>query len=448
MAELLFKIFFGGEIIISFLLLYMAFMFYQEGEKEGAKKAVLLGLLVLFLGTVIFLLHLEITIYITIVILSAAVILLIYPFKKDLNYTDDFPNEKYDERDIMFSRKELIPGTKKYKAYYARNPDKEPLDNLFRKEPGLLSPKSAYYHEEAFRKADESFSKIKPLYQYLEGKVNSRKTILTPLEFTNLIKSRAKELGVLDIGISITKPYHFYSHKGRRDEYGNEINNRHKYAIAFTVEMDHEMVMAAPQASIVAESAKQYLNAGIIATQIAELIRTLGYEARPHIDGNYQVICPLVARDAGLGEIGRMGLLMTPKHGPRVRIGVVSTGLELTPDKYHKNHSVIDFCSMCKKCAVCCPSQSISNEDPKLINGVKRWKIDSESCFTFWCKAGTDCGRCMAVCPYSHTDHPLHKLTRWGIQHSKVFRLMAVRLDDYFYGQKPAPKPLPKKLDK
>ena len=410
------------------------------------KKSLLISFIVLFLGIFIFLLQISIAIYLIMAGLLCLLIVSVFPFKTDPNFTDDIPNSKYDERDIMFSRKELIPGTKKYKAYYARNPDKEPLDNLFRKEPGLLSPKSAYYHEEAFRRADESFSKIKPLYQYLEGKVNPRKTILTQLEFTNLIKSRAKELGVLDIGITITKPYHFYSHKGRRDEYGNEINNHHKYAIAFTVEMDQEMVMAAPQASIVAESAKQYLNAGIIATQIAELIRNLGYESRPHIDGNYQVICPLVARDAGLGEIGRMGLLMTPKHGPRVRIGVVTTDLELSIDKYQKNHSVIDFCRICKKCAVCCPSQSISHEDPKLINGLKRWKIDSESCFTFWSKAGTDCGRCMAVCPYSHSDHTLHKLTRWGIRHSKAFRFIAVHLDDYFYGEKPAPKQMPKEF--
>ena len=73
------------------------------------------------------------------------------------------------------------------------------------------------------------------------------------------------------------------------------------------------MVSAAPSASIVMESGQQYLGSGIIALQVAAFIRNLGFEARAHIDGNYEVVCPLVARDAGLGEIGRMGLLMTPK---------------------------------------------------------------------------------------------------------------------------------------
>ena len=412
----------------------------------ATQKAILFSLVVLSAGLLIFIYQVEIAIYILMAILFAAIILFIYPFKTDRTFTDDEPIEKYDERDIMFSRKELIPGTEKYIAYYKKYPEREILDDAFRKEPGLLSPDSSYFHKEAFRSANESFLKIEPLHLYINGKVNPRKTTLTPKEFSGLIKSRATDLGALDIGITLTKPYHFYSHKGRRNEYGNEINNDHRFAIAITVEMSHEMVMAAPQASIVEESAKQYLNSGIIATQLTELIRTLGYEARPHIDGNYQLVCPLVARDAGLGEIGRMGLLMTKKHGPRVRIAIVTTNLELVPDDYHKDHSVIDFCRMCKKCADCCPSQSISHEDPKMINGIKRWKIDAESCFTFWCKAGTDCGRCMAVCPYSHPNHSLHKFIRWGISQSKAFRYLAVHMDDYFYGKRPAPKPLPKNL--
>ncbi len=46
-------------------------------------------------------------------------------------------------------------------------------------------------------------------------------------------------------------------------------------------------------------------------------------------DAHFRVVCPLVARDAGLGEIGRMGLLMTPELGPRVCIGVVTTDAPL-----------------------------------------------------------------------------------------------------------------------
>lgn len=412
----------------------------------AAQKSIILSIVVLIIGSVIYINQLTLLLYIIIVILIVLLVLLLYPFQMNPDYTDIVPTEKHDELDIMFSRKELIPGTENYKAYYKKYPEREDLDYQFRKEPGLLSSESAYFHEEAFRQAKEYFTRIKPLHNKITGNVNPKRSNLPSNEFTIAIKNRTLELGALDVGITNTRPYHFYSHKGRGAEYGNKIENSHSYAIAFTVEMDHDMVMAAPQASIVMESAKQYLNAGKIATQLAEWIRSMGYDARAHIDGNYQLICPLVARDAGLGEIGRMGLLMTDKQGPRVRIAVVTTNMELLPDVYTKQHSVIDFCRMCKKCADCCPSQSIQKSDPAEVNGVKRWKIDSESCFTFWCKAGTDCGRCMAVCPYSHPDHSLHKIIRWGISHSKFFRYVALKLDDYFYGKRPTPKPLPKEL--
>ena len=39
------------------------------------------------------------------------------------------------------------------------------------------------------------------------------------------------------------QPYHYYSHIGRgTGMYGDAIETKHKYGIAFTVEMDHAMI--------------------------------------------------------------------------------------------------------------------------------------------------------------------------------------------------------------
>ncbi len=150
---------------------------------------------------------------------------------------------------------------------------------------------------------------------------------------TEFVKSLTRYFGALDIGITELKPEHVYSHIGRGPgEWGAPLEVEHKYAIAFTVEMDYEIMGTAPEAPVVMESARQYVEAGRVAVQLAQTIRSWGYPARAHMDGNYRVICPLVARDAGLGEIGRMGLLMTPRLGPRVRIAVVTTDLEMVPD--------------------------------------------------------------------------------------------------------------------
>ena len=173
------------------------------------------------------------------------------------------------------------------------------------------------------------------------------------------------------------------------------------------------------------------------------MIRGLGYPARAHIDGNYRVVAPLVARDAGLGEIGRMGLLMTPELGPRVRLGVVTTDLRLVPDPRREDPSALDFCRVCKKCAENCPSRSIPLGDREAIDGALRWRIDADTCFRYWNLTGTDCGRCMAVCPYSHPDNALHNLVRWTIRCSGAARRAALWLDDVVYGDRPTSRPAP-----
>ena len=150
-----------------------------------------------------------------------------------------------------------------------------------------------------------------------------------------------------------------------------------------------------------------------------------------------------MARDAGLGEIGRMGLLMTPNLGPRVRLGVVTTDVELVPDERTPDPTVIDFCNICKKCANNCPSKSISFEERQEIDGAVRWRIKSETCYQYWNVIGTDCNRCMAVCPYSHPDNSAHNLVRWGIARSGGFRRGSLWLDDLFYGKYPTVKAAP-----
>jgi reductive dehalogenase len=239
------------------------------------------------------------------------------------------------------------------------------------------------------------------------------------------------------------KDYHVYSNIGRGEPYGAPVELKHKYALALTVEMDKTMLDSAPYGPTVMESAQQYVSAGVIAVQMAEFIHNLGYPARAHIDGNYRVICPLVARDAGLGEIGRMGLLMTPELGPRVRLAVVTTNLPLVADERSRDHSVIDFCTRCHKCADTCPGKAIPFNERAEFEGIQRWKLNSEACFTYWCTVGTDCGRCLRVCPYSHPNNMMHNLVRLGVRNSILFRVFALGMDDFFYGRKPLPVPVP-----
>jgi len=359
---------------------------------------------------------------------------------KRVDRAHETPRGQIDERDIMFARARLRRGSPEYASYYAAHPDKQAVDDEIRALPGLLSPQSALADMLLFTSPEASFTLTGALRDAVDGPAAAPAQQFSPEAISGYLKHLARYYGALEVGITPLEPYHMYSHVGRgTGTFGEPIRLEHTWAIAFTVEMDREMIAANPQAPGSMESAKEYVESARVAVQLAAAIRALGYPARAHIDGNYRVVAPLVARDAGLGEIGRMGLLMTPRQGPRVRLGVVTTSLPLRAAPHRPDPAVLDFCGICQKCAACCPSQSIPRGPRREIGGVLRWQIDSESCYRYWCTVGTDCGRCMTVCPYSHPDNPYHNLVRWGIAHSYLFRRAALKLDDLFYGQKPAP---------
>ena len=382
-----------------------------------------------------------------VILLGLFAIWLAWPVKRQIA-PSPMPNQRVDERTIMFARVMLEPGTPQFEAYYHDHPEHLAPDNVFRANPGLLRPGATFFDPFLGASPGASFFLTHALIDQVDGPVAPVKIERSPEELTRFVKGLAAYHGAVASGVCELQPYHIYSHVGRSPGgFGAPITLTHRYAIAFAVEMNHAMISAAPRIPAVMESAREYVEAGKIAVILAAAIRNLGYPARAHIDANYRVIAPLVAKDAGLGEIGRMGLLMTPNLGPRVRLAVVTTDLPLNIDQPTFNPAVIDFCDHCQKCVEVCPSDAIpAGERTEYSDDTLRWKIDSEQCFTYWTQIGTDCGRCIAVCPYSHPDSFMHNLIRLGVENSANFRKAAVKVDDLFYGRKPKPHVAPKWL--
>jgi ferredoxin len=374
---------------------------------------------------------------------AAGAVLFLLPIGR-IEQGNDVPQARIDERDIMFSRARLQPGTPNFEAYYAMRPENRSGDDKTRSLPGLLSPVASEANPLVFAATNATFDLIEAMRDAVNGTVAREQTEQQAAAMTTYVKELTRFWGAHSVGITELKGYHVYTHIGRGSgEYGAPIALEHRYAIAFTVEMDPAMVGAAPAAPTTLESAHQYANAAQIAIQLGNVIRSQGYAARAHIDGNYRIVAPLVARDAGLGEIGRMGLLMTPSLGPRVRLGVVTTNLPLISDSRSDDPSVLDFCQVCKKCADTCPVRAIPAGDRHEIDGALRWRINQENCYRYWCVTGTDCARCMALCPYSYPDHAVHNLVRWAVRRSGAARRAVIWLDHVFYGTAPAPKPAP-----
>jgi len=276
------------------------------------------------------------------------------------------------------------------------------------------------------------------------GDVAPNKMEFSPFDNTRVIKNILRYLGSDICGVCELDPTYIYSHIGRGPEpYGSKIELKHKYAIVFAVEMDLAMIASSPKAPVIVETEKKYVEIAKVSIVVAGLIRRMGYDARAHIAGsNYQAILPPLGWRAGIGELGRLGVLITEKYGPRVRLGLITTDLPLTPDK-PRTFGVQDFCKICKKCANNCPAQAIPNGEQRSENGTLRWILNREGCYRFWRKAGTDCAMCIYVCPYSKPQNWFHDSIRMLISRSSAAQKVSVWADDYFYGANPMSKQPP-----
>ncbi len=161
-----------------------------------------------------------------------------------------------------------------------------------------------------------------------------------------------------------------------------------------------------------------YSRLRFIAGKLEVFIKEIGYAARSHVPPtSYEIAMPPVAIDAGLGEQGRHGVLITPELGANTRLAAVTTNMPLEPDK-PIDIGIKEFCNKCKICAEECPSGAISfdNYPETIVRGYKRWKIDQDKCFTVWNSVATShsrgCRVCLAVCPYSRKNNWIHTIAR------------------------------------
>lgn len=226
---------------------------------------------------------------------------------------------------------------------------------------------------------------------------------------------------------------------GKTDE--NRVPEEFKYAIAIAVEMDYDAISCSPAGPASVATGLGYSKMAFTAGLLAQYIRGLGYQAIPC--GNDTACSIPIAIDAGLGEIARNGLLITPEYGPRVRLAKVLTDLPLIPDKPIE-FGVGDFCLICEKCAKKCPSKSIMfgepTEKPHNISnreGVLTWHINAETCLNFWANNQTDCSNCIRTCPFNKPAGLLHDGVRWGINNARWLNRMFLWGDEVFgYGRK------------
>ena len=185
---------------------------------------------------------------------------------------------------------------------------------------------------------------------------------------------------------------------------GDAVQSIHEYKyIAFCLPYDTAAIEALPDDSLINQNRRDLgEKTKSIYQAITERMSHCSFVKYDYVDRelvlrekgiSQKVLCHL----AGLGWIGRSTLLVTPKFGPRVRLGTIFTkdDIGLTGGPY------IGDCGDCTACSEACPAGAISKNAYDVIK-CRQIVTDTKG------KYRTFCGLCMQVCPLGNADNSMH----------------------------------------
>ncbi len=133
-------------------------------------------------------------------------------------------------------------------------------------------------------------------------------------------------------------------------------------------------------------------------------MRKKGYNAQPDPPVGGSTYFPLLAQKAGLGYIGKHGLLISERNGPAQRIAAIYTDLELpyTDSEVEKYSWIPEFCKVCNRCVHTCPANAIYPE-PKVLPGGRKQYVDYTKCVVVFSRT-LGCGVCIKECTFFKGD--------------------------------------------
>ncbi len=231
-----------------------------------------------------------------------------------------------------------------------------------------------------------------------------RHPIDDPAEMSAEVKQTARLFGADLVGICRVDDRWIYSHDGSGDPI--VVPSDYRYAIVMGIAMDRDAVMTSPAYESAAATGIGYSRMAFAIASMAQFLRNLRYNAIPM--GNDTALSIPLAIDAGLGQLGRNGLLVTPEYGPCVRLCKLFTDLPLEPD-VPIDFGLMDTCLACSRCADACEGEAISTARepsfevacPSNNTGILRWAVNADRCYDFWVRNTAACSNCISACPFT-----------------------------------------------
>jgi len=351
--------------------------------------------------------------------------------------------ERFDERENVQARNTLEPESENYREFYQRHPEWEEKDRATRE---LSKNRVGHPLDLPFFLQQIGNLARMGAEGIVDGSVSPQKLELSAERATEKIKGFAHFLGADLVRMGPLNPAHVYTHVGKTwndpgRKYGSPITLSHKNAISIAVGIDPSLIKTGPVLPMISAVMRVYTKVAMISTTLAGYIRALGYPARAHIISNYQVLCVPLAIDAGMGELGRHGVMITKELGSCLKLTAVTTDIPLVYDS-PVDIGVNEFCQDCKICAESCPSGAIPHGGKRMVRGVEKWVINPEACYRVWNETGTDCGVCVASCPWTKPRTFIHRLASEFATRKKKAGWWMSRAEKIVYG-KFRPQPVP-----
>lgn len=176
----------------------------------------------------------------------------------------------------------------------------------------------------------------------------------------------------------------------------------YKNVIIFTAHQETKPILTSPSIDSQVEVGRIYGVTGKGSNEVSKLIEDMGYGAMPSHSLGGVIDYTKLGYLAGLGCIGRHGLLIEPKSGPNHRLGAIFTNISNFDEYFDSTNEhmwIKDFCAKCGKCIKKCPGNAINNEPTVNENGYTTC-IDYKKCgVEFGDKFG--CNVCVAICPFT-----------------------------------------------
>ena len=206
-------------------------------------------------------------------------------------------------------------------------------------------------------------------------------------EFTRAVREQAAELGISTIGVADYDDT--YTFTDLREAAGG------RRVVVCVLEQNWESTQTLP--SVRGERTALSTNAELmeLAAQLAACIRASGYRARAHTTEGIAIVHHYAVQ-AGLGQMGFNGQLLTPQAGSRCRLCLITTDAPLVRDE-PRDFGIPRLCEQCRICVRRCPSGAIPARRAE-FRGVEKNKLNLARCFPVVAQV-TGCSVCMKVCP-------------------------------------------------